>query len=32
MMYYPSSEPIPPDISKDEPYWMKNGEIVANFA
>ena len=32
MMYYASSQPDAPNISKDEPYWMKNGEIVANSA
>ena len=31
-MYYPLSEPDAPNISKDEPYWMKDGEIMANSA
>ena len=30
--YYPPSEPDAPNISKDEPYWMKTGEMVANSA
>ena len=25
-------EPDAPNTSKDEPYWIKNGEMVANFA
>ena len=31
-IYYPLSEPDAPNISKDEPCRMKNGEMVANFA
>ena len=31
-IYYPLSEPDAPNISKDELYRMKNGEMVANSA